>query len=249
MLNKKSCVASGTGQINMGTKLGAIDMFTYGKIQSYMTVDSTTIDLAASINFFFSEELLKMISDYIEGSSNLEGIDVVDNERYHEAINHILGNKEGEKAIAELKKELRFKKIPSKLINTFLISDVKFKWNAEQKSFVSYGDIGIALLGKNQVNRYVPGVVQIKKKRSSDELYMYFKVDETEFFFQFKSNTMSIYCTDKAYMNKLTTMKGEDRRQKGEKGKPSFEYRPGTKSILQKFKQSMGIAEEEKKDE
>mgnify|MGYP006869395547 FL=1 len=117
------------------------------------------------------------------------------------------------------------------------------------KSFVSYGDIGIALVGKNQVNRYVPGVLQIKKNRSRDDLYMYFKIDETEFFFQFKSNTMSVYSTDKKFMEKLTTMKGDDRRSKSEKGKPSFEYRPGTKSILKKFKQAMGITEEENKEE
>lgn len=249
MLNKKTCVASGLGQINLGAKLGAIDMFTFGKIQSYMAIDSTTIDLAASINFFFNEELLKIISDYIEGSTNLEGIDVADNDRYHEAIVHILGNKDGEKAISELKKELRFKKIPQKLINTFLISDIKFKWNSELKSFVSYGDIGIALLGKNQVNRFVPGVFQIKKGRSRDDLYMYFKIDETEFFFQFKSNTMSIYSTDKDFMSKISLLKSDDRRSKGDKGKPDFYYQ-GTnlKSQLKKWKVSMGIVDEEPKE-
>lgn len=249
MLNKKTCVASGLGQIKLGAKLGAIDMFTFGKIQSFLMLDSTTIALASALNFLFSEELLKIFSDYIEGSSNLEGIDVVDNERYHEAIIQILGNKDGEKAISELKKEMRFKKIPSKLINTFLISDVNFKWNTELKSFISYGDIGIALMGKNQVNRFVPGIIQIKKNRSRDDLYMYFKIDETEFFFQFKSNTMSIYSTDKDFMNKMTLMKGDDRRSKSEKGKPSFEYRPGTKSILKKFKQTMNIADDEPKEE
>jgi hypothetical protein len=249
MLNKKTCVASGFGQINLGAKLGAIDMFNFGKIQSYMLLDSTTIDLAASINFLFAEDLLKIFSDYIEGSSNLEGIDVVESEQYHEAIIQILGNKDGGKAIEELKKELRFKKIPSKLLSTFLISNIKFKWNSELKSFVSYGDIGIALLGKNQVNKYVPGIIQIKKGRSRDDLYMYFKVDETEFFFQFKSNQMSIYSTDKDFMSKLTLMKSDDRRAKSEKGKPSFDYRAGAISILKKFKTTMGISTENKEEE
>ncbi len=244
LLNKKTCVATGLGQINLGAKLGAIDMFTYGKIQSFLTIDSTTIDLAATINFHFSEDLLKIMSDYIEGSTNLEGIDVVDNERYHQTILQILGNKEGSKEIAELKKEMRFKKIPTKLLNTFLLSDIKFKWNSEQKSFISYGDIGVALLGKNQVNRFVPGIIQIKKGRSRDDLNMYFKIDETEFFFQYKSNTMTIYSTDKDFMSKMTLMKGDDRRTKSDKGKPSFEYRPGNKSILVKFKKTIGIAEE-----
>ncbi|MEI6348616.1 MAG: hypothetical protein WCP69_11780 [Bacteroidota bacterium] len=248
MLNKKTCIASGLGQIKLGAKLGAIDMFTFGRIQSFMMLDSTTIDLAATINFLFSEDLLKIFSDYIEGSSNFEGIDVVDNDRYHEAIVQILGNKDAEKAIYELKKELRFKKVPSKLMNTFLISDMKLKWNSEQKSFISYGDIGIALLGKNQVNKYVPGIIQIKKNRSRDDLYMYFKIDETEFFFQFKSNTMSIYSTDNDFMKKMTAMKSDERRSKSDKGKPSFDYRPGAKTILKKFKQTMGIAEEEKEE-
>jgi len=249
MLNKKTCVASGLGQIKLGAKLGAIDMFTFGKIQSYMAADSITIDVAATINFFFSEDLLKTFSDYIEGSTNLEAIDVVDNERYHETIIQILGNKDGEKEVAELKKELRFKKIPSKLLNTFLISDMSFNWNDSLKSFVSKGDIGIALLGKNQVNKYVPGIIQMKKGRSRDELNMYFKIDETEFFFQYKSNTMTIYSTDKDFMAKMTLMKGDERRTKSDKGKPSFEYRPGVKTILKKFKQSMKISEEENKTE
>jgi hypothetical protein len=114
---------------------------------------------------------------------------------------------------------------------------------------VSYGDIGIALLGKNQVNKYVSGVIQIKKGRSRDDLYMYFKVDETEFFFQFKSNQMSIYSTDKDFMSKLTLMKSDDRRAKSEKGKPSFDYRAGAISILKKFKTTMGISTENKEEE
>lgn len=247
ILNKKTCVASGMGQLNLGTKLGAIDMFTFGKIESYLAHDSTTIDIASSINFLFHEDLLKIFSDYIEGSTNMEAIDVVDNDRYHEAILQIMGNKDGEKAINELKKEMRFKKIPSKLASTFFISDMKFKWNDSIKSFVSYGDIGIALLGKNQVNKYVPGVIQIKKvSKTRDDIYMYFKIDETEFFFQYKSNVMTIYSTDKDFISKMTLMKGDDRRTKSENGKPGFEYRPGNQTILKKFKQSMGLVEEEK---
>ncbi len=249
LFNKKTCVASGLGQIKLGAKLGAIDMFTFGKIESYLTIDSTTIDLAATVNFHFSEVLLKIMSDYIEGSSSLDGIDVVDNDRYHQTIIEILGNKEGEKEIAELKKEMRFKKIPAKLLSTFLISDINFKWNSELKSFISYGDIGFALLGKNQVNRFVPGVIQLKKGRSRDDLNMYFKIDETEFFFQYKSNTMTIYSTDKDFMSKMTLMKGDDRRTKSDKGKPSFEYRPGNKSILVKFKKAMSITDEEVKED
>jgi len=245
-LNVKNCVSTGDGQLQIGAKLGAIEMLNFGIIKNYMLADSATIDVASTINFLFSEELLKKLSDLIQGSLNLEGVDVTDNTKYHQAIIKILGNEDGEKAVSELKKDFRFKKVPSKLQNTFFLSDIQFKWDAESKSFISYNDIGIAMLGKNQVNKYVKGIIHINKKnKTRDELNMYFKIDETEFLFQFKTNVMTIYSSDKDFMKILIETKGEDRRTKSDKEKPSFEYRPGTKNNLKSFKSKFGIVDDE----
>lgn len=241
VLSKKLCTTKGEGLIDIGARMGRMEMMTFGQIQSYMLADSATINLSATLDFFFDDDLLKYVSDYMLGSSNLEAIDLLENEKYHRMIIQLMGNEEGEKAVDELLSKSEFKKIPQKLVHTFFFSDIQLKWNPTTESFVSIGDIGIAMMGKQQINRFVPGIIEIQKKKSTDELNMWLNIDDTWFHFWFRNNVMTVFSYDLEFNNKVLKIEAKNRSIPAEDGKPRFEYKVGTEKITKKFLARFGI--------
>ena len=249
VLDKRNCITKGLGAIDIGARLGRIDMKTFGEIESYMMLDSATIQLSATLNFHFDEKLLKYVSDYVEGSTNLEGIDIIENEKYHRAIIEIMGNEEGNKVIDELFTRNQLRRIPPKLQNTFFFSDITLKWSPETKSFISVGDIGIAMMGNAQVNRFVPGILEIQKKRSSDELNLYLDIDGTWFHFWYRNNTMQIFSYDLEFNKKILEIDAKKRVIPAEKGTPRFEYRTGREANKKNFFKRLGIEDKDEDDD
>ncbi|MDD2412349.1 MAG: hypothetical protein PHR79_05475 [Bacteroidales bacterium] len=249
VLDKRNCITKGSGAIDIGARLGRVEMKTFGKIESYMMSDSATIELSATLNFHFDEKLLKYISDYIEGSTNLDGIDIIENEKYHRAIIEIMGNQEGEKVINELFTRNQLRRIPPKLLNTFVFSDITLKWSPETQSFISVGDLGIAMMGNAQVNRFVPGILEIQKKRSSDELNLYLNIDGTWFHFWHRNNTMQIFSYDLEFNKMILAIDAKKRVVSAEKGTPRFEYRTGREANKKNLFKRLGIEDSEDKDD
>lgn len=245
ILSKKLCTTKGEGLIDVGARLGRMDMMTYGQIESFMLADSASINISATLDFFFDDELLKYIADYMIGSPNLEAIDILDNDKYHRTIIQIMGNEEGNKAIDELVSKSEFKKIPPKLLHTFFFSDIQLKWNPTTQSFVSIGDIGIAMIGKHQINRFVPGIVEIQKKKSADELNLYLNIDDTWFHFWFRNNVMQVYSNDLDFNKKVQAIDAKKRMIPAEEGKPRFEYKSGLEKNKKKFFERLGLENKE----
>ncbi|MGI6320393.1 MAG: hypothetical protein ACOXZK_05430 [Bacteroidales bacterium] len=248
-LDKKNCVTRGEGKINIGARLGRMEMLTFGHIESFMLNDSAVISTSATLDFLFDDDLLKLISDYIQGSFSLEPTDIFDDENYQRSIIEIMGADEGEKALDELFAKGQWKKIPAPLLNTFYFSDIKLKWSPTDNSFISEGDIGIAMMGKEQINKYVPGILEIQKKRNNDELNLYLDIDGTWFHFWFRNNSMQVFSWDLDFNKKLMSIDSKKRFVNAKDGKPKFEYRVGRERSKKNLFKRLGIEEEEEDDE
>lgn len=195
-LDPKNCIAKGEGQLDLGTNFGRMEFVPMGSITNYIEQDSAEIDVSASVDFYFNEDCMKLMSDYIESSQNLEPVDVVESNSYQTALLEILGEKEYAKAHTELLQYYHFRRLPKALQLSFMFADMKMVWKQENKAFVSVGDIGVAICGKKEVNKKVPGIVEIQKKstnkRSNNKTSMqiYFEFDEQWFYFNYSGTTM-----------------------------------------------------------
>ena len=233
-LNKEQCISKGTGAIDMGTKLGRIDFTTNGTIVNYMLNDSAYMSLTTSIDFFFCDKSMKVLTDALTASYTLDFIDYSDDEDYDMALINILGEDEYykyQKAVANG----QVKKLPQKLQLQFLFASLDFTWDKENKSFVSQTHLPLIICGGKEINKMVPGRIVIEKRGSRNRLYIYFEFDDDFFFFQFENNNMYGFSSDKIFIDAIMAVDAKKRTIKSENGQPSFTYKWGNRTQKNKF--------------
>jgi len=220
-LNRKKCILTGEGKLNLGADFGMINMETYGQASHYIIPDSTKFDLVIALDFPFEDKALEyMIENIID--KNLQGVNLT-RPVFLKALTDILGEKNVEKIIADVKLFGRFRKYPSELQHTILFSDVKFRWNYATRSYISYGPIGVGSIGKQQINKYVDGYIEIARKRTGDviNIYLEFEKGKNWYYFNYRNNLMQTISSNTEYNNIIRELK-DDKRTK--KGKEEQEY-------------------------
>ncbi len=238
-LNRNDCITYGEGEINLTDNLGQTKIKTYGNVSHYIISDSTYFDLLMSLDFFFSDKAIKIISNSLEQYYDLEPVDIT-RETVFKALYGILSKEKADKLISDITMYGFIKKYPSELKHTLLLTDVQFKWDSETKSYISQGPIGIGSINKAQINKYVNGYIEIVKKRSGDEITVYLEPEESEwYFFNYRRGIMQIISSDKIFNEIIRETKPEDRKMKTKGKEMSYSYTLSSlrkkKSFLKKF--------------
>ncbi len=213
-LNTGNCRARGEGKINLGLNALQMKMESYGVMDYFIIPDSSRINLAISFNFPFAEDALQKFSLDLQ-AVNLSGV-TLSRTPYAMAMNYLMDRKESDRLKNEMELVGRFKKFPELLERTLFLADVWFKYNQETKSYVSYGLIGIATIGKNQVNRYVNGIIEFVKKPNGDDFTLYLELTKDDwYFFNFRNNILQAISSDLSFNDLLT----EAQKSKAEQGR------------------------------
>ena len=189
-LDRKKCVLTAQGQFKLGAELGRVAMGVYGTSKHYIIPDSTSFDFVLAIDFPFDDKALSIMAENISGK-NLQGVNLVKPE-FLKALTDILGDKEAEKVISDLRLFGKFRRYPTELEHTMFFTEVKFKWNYATRSYISYGPIGIGSIGNMQINKFVNGYIEIERKRTGDVLNVYLEFENGKYwyFFNYRNNLM-----------------------------------------------------------
>lgn len=108
---------------------------------------------------------------------------------------------------------------------TLVFNEVKFKWNQQEKAYRSFGKIGISNLGKDQINKYVDGHIEIVKKRSGDIVTIYLEVDKNNwFFFNYTRGILQVISSDNDFNTIIKETKPDKRKAKAEKGQQAYQF-------------------------
>jgi hypothetical protein len=227
-LNKKNCISKGEGKLDLGTNLGRVSFTPMGHITHYIQSDSAIIDIALAIDFYFNDASMSIMSNQFATSHDLEGIDIMELPHYQTALKELMGNKEYKNNYPDLKQYYHFKRVPKSLQINLLIADIKMEWRQAERSFVSKGNIGIAICGKQEINRYVPGVIEIKKtgkgKNERTTLQIYFEVDKQWFYFKYSGTTMEACSSIKEFNEEKKNKKTEKKILKADSKKDLSKY-------------------------
>ncbi len=234
-LNTDNCEAHGSGTIDMGTKLGRVNFVTNGTIVNYMLIDSAEMHLTTSIDFFFSDESMKLMNKALENAT-LDFVDVSDDEAYDVALYNILGKTEYDRYQRSMALGQN-RRLPDALQVKFLFSNIDFEWDKEQSTFKSQTRLPLIICGAKTTYKIVPGRIVIEKRGSRNRLYLYFEFDNQFYYFQFDNNAVSAYSSDKAFNDAISNVKPKNRFQAPDPSKnlPSFTYKLGNRSLKNKF--------------
>lgn len=223
-LNTKNCKSYAEGKINLSAELGQVEVSSAGTLTQNLIDNDVVFDLVMLIDFFFNEDALRNISKKMQQASALDPAKL-DRPVFEKGLRDVIGKTEADKLIAQANLYGEFKKLPDELKKSLVFNDIKFKWDDVNKRYKSISKIGIGNIGKEQVNKYVDGKVEIVKKRSGDILNIYLEIDKNNwYFFNYTRGMMQAISSDADFNTLIQETKPDNRKAKAEKGQEPYQF-------------------------
>ena len=147
--NTMNCTSYGEGRMDLGSKMGQVELKAAGNILYFPDSDSTELNLTLSIDFPFPNELKKIIGT---GFENLEGssLDLKDEETV-KFLTDMLDSTTSEKAFAGIKEDGKFKRLPKEFDKTFVFNNVKLSWWKRDRALQYSGESGLVVYNGEQI--------------------------------------------------------------------------------------------------
>ncbi len=235
-LRTDNCRLKADGQFDFGILLDQVILKPAGEIKFNPKKWSTDLKSSTMVNFPFSEPALDNMAKTILGYPDLRALDV-SNSYYEKALRELFGIERADEMISELTINNKIKKLPEDLQIPMFLGDIRFKWNANRKAYVSYGDIGIANIYNKQVMKYINGKVVISKKLTGNDITIYLQLDDkTYYYFNYKRGLMQVYSSMEDFNTIINETKKDDTKFKGTKEQVEYQYMLGTEKLVTSFK-------------
>ena len=246
--HRKYCQLYGEGNIDLGVDLGQVKVKTVGSIMHNIPMNKITLDPVLFIDFFFPDNLLKLMADTINNYKNLTPVNL-NRPIYNLAMSTVLGKPRTKELNTEIQLYGSVKGVPDQFVHTMTISQVDMVWNPNTRSYKSVGKIGIGNILDKQVNKQVNGYIEITRRKSGDQITICLEITKnTWFYFGYTKELMLAVSSNSFFNAFLQTLKSDKRKQKTERKQAKFEFNltsPEKKNIfVQNFLE--GKVEEEK---
>jgi hypothetical protein len=239
------CLTRAEGKLSLGANLGRVAMNFYGTVLYNAREDTTTINTVTELDFYFNEEATALLTQTLLSATGLEGIGL-NSELYTKYLGEVMGIEEADKIITELSLYGQMKKIPDQLNHTITFVDLNLTYDKSTKSYVSVGSIGIGSIGTTQINRYVPGRMQLELKRGGDRLTFYLEVEPSVwFFFSYANGLMQAFSSEKAFNDFIINAKPESRQLSSKDGEKAYSYYISTARRKEAFLKKTSMEEED----
>ncbi|HET6992158.1 MAG TPA: hypothetical protein VFJ43_12575, partial [Bacteroidia bacterium] len=254
-LSTKNCTVYGEGKMSLGANLGKVYMNPIGNAEHNTITHTSYFDLVMGIDFFMSDKAMDVLVEDINASTSLAGTDP-SRQTFQRALNEVVGKEKADKLISQLTLYGSYKKFPDELKYTLFFNDVKMNWNQKTKSYISDGKLGLASVGKEQINKYLTGTIMLERKRSGDVLTIYFELDNSKWYtFSYSNGVMLCYSSNEKFVNIIKEMKDDDKSapddfDKDRLGENKAHYKftagsPGERDLMLKKLKRAGTGESE----
>ncbi len=236
------CVLTSEGNINTGAKLDLVKLNSAGKVLHAIDSGRVTIETVLALDFFFSEEALKIMADELRMIPTLKPVNL-NTEFSKKAMSDLLGTA----AAKQLKEEMDLfgtsRNMPKEYTYKLLLNDVNLYWNEQTTSFRSTGKIGIGFVGSQPINTYVDGYIEIQRRRSGDMVDVYLKADEsTWYYFSYIRGTMMTQAGNNSYNTLINSIKLNDRKHPESTVRVPYTYMIAVEDRLSRFLRRMTSA-------
>ena len=233
--NQTLCRMRGDGKLSLGVNGGPLSLEAYGTMDHFLIKDSTHARISLAMDFPFSDEAMQKLSTEL-ASTNLNPLSI-DGTPFGAALQNTMDPKELERFKNELALTGRLRKFPEQLERTIYFGDVNLHWDSASRSWLSTGPIGIAVIGKNQVYRYVNGKMEFTKKRNGDEFTFILQLTGQDwYFFNYRNNILQAISSDIGFNDMvINARKSKTEQKKADKQSKGFSYTISTERKKRDF--------------
>ena len=235
ILDNRDCVTRGYGKLSYSPKMGQVDLTSYGTVIHNLNSDKIEMDIVLNFNFYFDDKTLEYMANEINLAGSASAANV-NRDAYKVALNNMLTEKEKEKVNEQIGLTGGMDKIPKSMQSSLSFSDLTLEWTPETNSFVSKGGVGIGSILDIPINRVVEGKVEVIKKSRGDEIYIYFELDDGDYYYiQYKRNQLQFYTSNNDLMTTFREIDPKKRGLPAKDGKLPYKYNPGSKGKANLF--------------
>ncbi len=243
-LNVNNCVIKGEGKLSIGEELGLVKMETLGKAVYNYNTDSLEMELILALDFFFSDQALRIFARDLENAGGL-GVSL-NTDAYQYALNYWVGSKKADALSNEIVLYGSMRRIPEEMLKTIILTDIQLVYNRKTKSFVYQGPIGIGNVKDRQVNRFVDGKIEISRERSGDVFTILFEIDEkTWYLFDYSRGRMMALSGNESFNKVIRDTKADKRKIQDERTRELYLYTLSTPRKKKSFERRFQELEED----
>ena len=232
-LNMESCRVKSDGVFDFAIDLDQVKTTQAGEIKFNPKKWSTEFKTSTIFDFLISDNAMDVLSKSVQEFPELRSLDF-ENSYYEKSLMEIVGEEKANKIMENLQIG-KIKKMPEEFEKPFFIGDIRYRWNPNRKSYVSYGDIGIANINKKQIMKYVKGKIVMSKKLTGNDITIYLQLDKDNFYyFNYKKGIMKVYSSNEEF-NKIISETKKDETKSKVKGMPDYSYMLGAPKDVAPF--------------
>jgi hypothetical protein len=232
--NTQNCTSYGEGRMDLGSKMGQVELKAAGNILYFPDSDSTELNLTLSIHFPFPNDLKKIMKTSFD---NLPGSNLsLKDEETVKYLTDMLDSTTSDKAFAGIKDDGKFKKLPKEFDRTLVFNQVKLSWWKRDKALQFNGESGLVVFDGEQILKPLSIMMELNRKPSGDLFSLLLIPEENkEFYFQYKSGTLQAYSSIKEFQQTLMGLDAKDRQFTEKKG-GTLTVVPSSKRRSDRFK-------------
>lgn len=223
-LNDANCVVSGEGRLNLGVRFGQFDWSTTGRFTHNTIQDSINFDGFAGLDFMFSGDAMKAMTDLIREQASLKPSNDT-RSIWLRAMRELVGTEKADKLVSELNLYGAPRRVPDELNKTLYLTELKLQWDKEFQSYRSQGPIGVGFIGKEAIGRQLTGHLEIQRKRGGDIFNLFIEADKaTWWYFSYTRGIMQAISSDSKFNDAIAAIKPEKRVADTKGDKEPYEY-------------------------
>ncbi len=210
LFNTRTCTMEASGPMGLGLSFNYVTMTNFGNIRYMIIPDSTTLNLTLTFDFLFYDGSLSIMADSIT-KSDLKGLDVTRKD-YQDFLDYAIGKAKSKSLKEDIGLYGNIRRLPDELNHTIVLTDVSLYWNSSTNSYISKGPIGVMNLGRNPVNRYMNGHLELIRRRSGDIFTLYLEINPMQYyFFDYRAGALQAISSDNEFNNRINEVKQEKR--------------------------------------
>ena len=209
-LDNKNCQMKGDGIFNLGMKNHMLKTKFIGTFKHLVVRDSTLLHVVMMMKFYFDASALDLMADSLR-MIPAKPVNIAKG-LYPLALEKLLGPDAAKNVLTELSLYGQQKKMPEALNNTLTFTDLHLVWDPMTRSFISYGPIGIGHVGNNTLNKYLDGILQIRKGRSGATIEFMLRHGKRQYYyFNYANGILQVLSSDMNFNDLIENLK-EDKR-------------------------------------
>jgi len=233
--NMNNCDLNGEGLINLGVKLGHITTTAAGTVDYDSDKEEVSLKTCLGFNFYFSEQLLKMINKHY--SNSVQRPSNLNNEHFLRTYPLLLPDMEANKIVNEIKENSTYNALPDTIKQTLFFNQVKLKWNRKNKAYYSYGELELGSIFNTTHNTIVKGKIEIRKSRRGNRMYLYMELqDGNWFYFEYQNQVMFMRSSIHEINIAMEEIKEDERRFRHPETRLNYLYLLAPMSKVKRFK-------------